>query len=134
MTQPTLQVGSIRRFTRRVHSDDVRAFAELTGDKNPIHLDEEFAKDTKFGHRVAHGMLVASYLSKILGCDYPGPGTIYLGQNLKFLSPIFIDSDVTIEIEVLRVRDDKPIAFLRTDFLSASGEKLISGEGVVMFS
>lgn len=76
----------------------VSEFAALTGDRNPIHLDAEFAKNTLFGRPIAHGMLISSYFSKLIAENYPGPGSIYLVQNIKFLKPCFVGDKITVKI------------------------------------
>ncbi len=95
-------------FTKRVITTAmVDSFAELTGDKNPVHTDEEFAKNTRFGRRIAHGMLSVGIISAILGNDFPGPGSIYMRQEVKFLKPIFLEEEVKITIEILEKNEEK---------------------------
>lgn len=115
-----------------VTDEKVRNFAETSGDNNPLHLDEEFAKATRFGKRIAHGMLVASFISKVLGRNFPGDGTIYMQQEAKFKKPVFIGEEVEVEVEVIDKRDDKKIITLRTDVLNSKGEKVIAGQATVM--
>jgi acyl dehydratase len=110
----------------------VRTFAELTGDTNPVHLDEEYAATTPFGRRIAHGMIAAGLISATLANDLPGPGTVYLGQDLKFRGPVFLDDTVTVKVEVVKVRDDKPIVTLSTVCTNQDGEVVLDGEAVVM--
>lgn len=85
----------------------VNEFAELTGDKNPIHLDEEYAKNSRFGRRIAHGMLVSSFISKIIAMDYPGEGSIYVKQSLEFLQPCYIGDTLTYDITTTSVDNGK---------------------------
>ena len=85
-----LEVGQIHQSSVTITGEMIERFAQVTGDDNPIHLDEDFAKGTRFKSRVAHGMLVAGILSGVLGTGFPGVGTIYLSQTLKFLKPVFI--------------------------------------------
>lgn len=85
----------------------VNEFAELTGDKNPIHLDEEYAKNSRFGKRIVHGMLVSSFISKIIAMDYPGEGSIYVKQNLEFLQPCYIGDSLTYKIIPTNVDNGK---------------------------
>jgi acyl dehydratase len=89
-------------------------FAEVSGDLNPIHLDPVEAARSPFGERIAHGFLVGSFISALLGNDLPGPGTIYMGQTLKFLAPVHIGDEITASVEVIAVREDKRIVTLRT--------------------
>ena len=125
-------IGMMSRQAFVVSEERVRAFAELTGDMNPVHLDEEFAKTTQFGRRIAHGMLVASFISKVLGRDFPGEGTIYVSQKVRFRRPVFIGDTVTVEVEVTEKNDEKKRLILRTDVISEAGEKVIIGEAEVM--
>jgi 3-hydroxybutyryl-CoA dehydratase len=126
------KVGYTASITRRVTEADVRAFAELTGDHNPVHLDEGFAVKTRFGRRIAHGMLGASLISAVLGTELPGTGSIYLSQTLQFLGPVYLDDTVTARVTVTKVREDKSIVTLATVCENQSGETLIRGEAVVL--
>jgi len=127
----TMTVGDTYSETRAFTEAEVVAFAEVSGDKNPVHLDEAFARETVFGQRIIHGMLAVSHISKVLGTAFPGEGTIYLGQEVRFRGPIFIDQEVRFELEVVGKRDDKNILTIRTTCVSAEGKPLITGEAVV---
>ena len=127
----TLKVGDKASLTKIITDEDVRQFAEITNDKNPIHLDEEAAAGSIFGQRIAHGMLVAGLFSGLIGMEVPGPGTIYLGQDLKFKAPVPIGTRVTATVEITKIREDKPIATLRTVCVDESGKVVIDGEAVV---
>jgi acyl dehydratase len=126
-----LKVGDKASLTKVISEEDVRQFAGISNDTNPIHLDDEFAAQSIFGQRIAHGMLVASLFSGLIGMEVPGKGTIYLGQDLKFKAPVPIGTRVTATVEVIKVREDKPIATLRTVCVNDAGEVLIDGEAVV---
>ena len=111
-------------FTKRVITTAmVDSFAELTGDKNPVHTDEEFAKNTRFGRRIAHGMLSVGIISAILGNDFPGPGSIYMRQEVKFLKPIFLEEEVKITIEILEKNEEKKRLLVRTTVEKSNVEK-----------
>ena len=84
-----LTVGDTAEITRTIAESDIEAFAGVTGDRNPVHLDDEFAKNTRFGRRIAHGMLTASLISSVLANHLPGEGSVYLGQTLQFVAPVF---------------------------------------------
>lgn len=127
-----LKIGDTASISRRVTNADVRAFAELTGDLNPVHLDEAFARQTRFGRRIAHGMFGASLISAVLGTELPGSGSIYLSQSLQFHGPVYLDDVVTARVTVTKVREDKSIVTLETVCESQNGERLISGEAVVL--
>jgi 3-hydroxybutyryl-CoA dehydratase len=132
MNTMKIKLGDSASSIREVTDDDVRKFAELTGDHNPIHLDDEFAGTTRFGRRIAHGMLGASLISAVLGNDLPGAGSIYLSQTLRFLAPVYLGDTLTARVTVTKIRDDKPIATLETVCLNQHGETLIRGEAVVL--
>jgi acyl dehydratase len=127
-----LKVGDTASISRRITDVDIRFFAELTGDNNPVHLDEGFAVKTRFGRRVAHGMFGASLISAVLGTELPGPGSIYLSQTLQFLGPVYIDDIVTARVTVQKIREDKSIVTLETVCENQRGETLIRGEAVVL--
>lgn len=128
----TLQVGDTASMTKTITDEDISAFAGLTGDHNPVHLDDEFAKTTRLGRRVAHGMLVASLISSVLANDLPGVGTVYLGQTLSFIAPVYPGDTVTARVTVTKVREDKPIVTLETVCTNQSDETVIRGEAVVL--
>ena len=130
----TLSVGDAAEMSKTVTEEDVRAFAELTGDRNPVHLDEEYAAGTRFGRRIAHGMLGASLISAVLANELPGRGTVYLSQTLRFTAPVFLGDTVTARVVVKQVREDKPIVTLETFCTNERGERVVEGEAVVLAS
>lgn len=95
-----IEVGDEFSTTHFISAEDVRLFAQVTGDDNPIHLDEEFARESRFGTRVVHGVLLLGVISKVLGHDYPGPGSIAVAMTAKFLRPVPVDSEVLVEVKV----------------------------------
>ena len=130
---PAVKVGQTAQITRKFTEEDVGLFSELSMDFNPVHLDPEFAEKSMFGQRIVHGMLVSSLFSGLLGKHLPGEGTIYLGQDLKFLKPVYLDQDITATVEVIEVRDDKPIITLKTTCVNDEGVTVVSGEAVVLY-
>ena len=128
-----ISVGQTASVTKSFTEEDVKAFASLSLDFNPVHLDADYAKETVFGKQIVHGMLASSLFSGLLGKHLPGEGTIYLGQNLKFKKPIFIDQEVTATVEISSIRTDKPIITLNATCVNVQGEVVIAGEAVVMF-
>ena len=128
----TLNVGDTASLSREITDDEVRAFADVSGDHNPVHLDETFAATTRFGRRIAHGMFGASLISAVLGTRLPGNGSIYLSQTLKFVGPIYLGDTVTARATVLKVRTDKPIVTLETVCENQNGVTVITGEAVVL--
>ena len=129
-----LKVGDSAEIRKTIADEDVRAFAELTGDRNPVHLDEEYAASTRFGRRIAHGMLGASLISAVLANELPGRGTVYLSQTLKFTAPVFLGDTVTARVTVKHVREDKPVVTLETFCTNQRGERVVEGEAVVLVS
>lgn len=127
-----LHPGRAAEFTKTVTEQDVYAFAGITGDFNPVHVDEEYARTTRFKGRVAHGMLAAGMISTVLGTILPGRGTIYLGQELRFTAPVRFGDTLTVRVEVLDVREDKRIVTLRTVVANQEGTTVIDGKATVM--
>lgn len=128
-----LNIGDTATRTKTITDEDVRAFAAVSGDENPLHLDEDFAANTRFGKRIAHGMLSASLISAVLANDLPGQGSIYMGQTLKFVAPVFIGDEITARVTVTSVRDDKPIAKLETVCVNQHNEVVIKGEATIHY-
>lgn len=128
------KVGDSAEITKEITDADIEAFAEVTGDHNPIHLDDAFAKSTRFGRRIAHGMLTASLISSVLANKLPGEGSVYLGQSLQFVAPVFPGDEVTARVTVKQIRDDKPILKLETICVNQRDETVIRGEATVLVS
>lgn len=118
--------------SRLVTDELIRKFAEVSGDYNPIHLDEEFAKTTRFGKRIAHGMLSGAFISAVLGYEFKERKIVYLSQTMKFTAPVFIDDTVTVTATVTNMRLDKGIVVLETVCTNQNGETLVKGEATVM--
>lgn len=127
-----LTVGETASLSKTITADDIQSFANLTGDHNPVHLDDEFAQTTRFGRRIAHGMLSASLISAVLANQLPGQGTVYLSQSLQFVAPVYLNDTVTARVTVTKVRADKPIVTLETVCVNQRDELLIKGEAVVL--
>jgi 3-hydroxybutyryl-CoA dehydratase len=128
----SFSVGQSSSLRRTVTAVDVDAFARLTGDTNPLHLDDAFASGTRFGRRIAHGMLAASYVATLLGTKFPGPGTIYLGQTLTFSRPVFLDDTLEVSAVVTGYRAQRGIVTLKTTVCNDRGETVLSGEAVCL--
>jgi 3-hydroxybutyryl-CoA dehydratase len=125
-----LSVGMTETFSKTVASSDVVGFAQLTGDRNPIHLSEHFAAKTTFGGRVAHGLYTASLISAVLGTRLPGPGAIYISQTLNFRAPVRIGDTVEVTVEVAELIPDRQRARL-TCICKVGGEVVLDGEALV---
>jgi acyl dehydratase len=128
----SLKIGDIASRTKTITDADVQDFARATGDTNPVHLDDAYAAGTRFGRRIAHGMLTGSLISAVLGNDLPGHGAIYLGQEFKFRAPVYLGDTVTATVEVVAYREDKRIATLKTTCTNQDGIVVIEGEAVVI--
>jgi 3-hydroxybutyryl-CoA dehydratase len=126
-----LTVGQSYEKSVVITAELIERFAEVTGDHNPIHLDEEYAGKSIFKQRVAQGMLQAGLLSGILGCHFPGVGTIYLSQTLKFIKPVFINDQITLCLTVLEIISEKNRVRLETLFTNQNAETVITGEALV---
>lgn len=133
MTFSELKVGQRASIQKTFTSSDVEAFAQVSMDTNPIHLDEEYAKTTVFGRRIVHGILTSGLISAVLANKLPGPGTIYLGQELRFTAPVFLGDTITAEVEIAEIREDKKIIKLNTTCTNQDGKAVITGLATVKF-
>ena len=129
---PKPQVGEKATRSLTISDATIRDFAAVTGDTNPVHLDDDYAAGTRFGRRIAHGMIAAGLISATLANDLPGPGTVYLNQTLHFKAPVFPGDTVTATVEVLTVRPDKPILTLSTVCTNQDGAAVLEGQAVVL--
>ncbi len=126
-----MSVGMTHQTEHVITEKDIELFAEVSGDRNPLHMDDEFAKHTPFGQRIAHGALTASYISGILGNDLPGPGSIFVGLNMRFRRPVLIGSLVIVKVEVTEMRERGNRVTLKVS-CNVDGKAAISGEAMVM--
>ena len=127
-----LKIGDQFSTSREVTDEVIRKFAEVSGDFNPIHLDEEFAKSTRFGRRIAHGMLSGAFISAVLGNEFRERKIVYLSQTMKFVAPVFIGDTVKATGTITNIRKDKDIVTLETVCTNQNGETLVKGEAAVM--
>lgn len=125
-------LGAKASRARTITETDLVLFAGISGDHNPVHLNAHFAAQTFYGQRVVHGLLTASLISAVLGNDLPGPGSIYLGQTLKFLAPVYIGDTITASAEVIDVREEKRIIILRTDCVNQRGQLVLTGDATIL--
>ncbi len=123
-----LSVGQKATRSITLTTDHVKTFAELTGDRNPLHFDESFASKTQFGRLVVQGGLTTGLLHALVAMDMPGPGTVYLSQDWKFTAPVFIGDTITAEAEVVSVHQSKPVTQLRMRVTRQTGETVLEGE------
>jgi acyl dehydratase len=127
----TLAVGATARRSKQVTDDDIELFARLTGDRNPLHFDEAFARATRFGQRVVQGGITAGILNAIVAQDLPGPGSVFMEQRLRFTAPVRPGDTITGEVEVTAIRADKPIVTLAVQVTRQDGVRVLEGEAVV---
>lgn len=132
MEKYNYKVGNKCSDQRQITKDLIRKFSEITGDNNPIHSDEEYAKTTMFGGLIAPGILVAGLISGVLGDKFPGPGTIYVSQNLKFLKPVKVNDCITAEVEIIDINTEKDRLILKTRCYNQKGIDVIVGDAVVI--
>lgn len=125
-------IGARASRTKTFSEADVLGFAQVSGDVNPVHLDETYAAGTVFGRRIVHGMLTASVISAALANDLPGEGTIYLNQTLTFKKPVFIGDSITAQLEVTDFNERRRIATIRTTCINQNGDVVLVGEAVVL--
>jgi acyl dehydratase len=123
-----LRAGQTASRSLEVTTEAVRAYAEITGDRNPLHFDEGFAARTRFGRLVAQGGITTGVLHALVAEDMPGPGTVFLSQNWKFTAPVYIGDTITGTAEVLTVHDSKPVCSLAVRVTRQGGEVVLEGE------
>ena len=124
-------LGDCAEFSKTMSESDIYQFAGITGDLNPAHIDEEFAKKTFFKGRIAHGMLMAGFISTVVGTKLPGPGTIYVEQNLKFLAPVKIQDTITAKIKLSEIIKEKNRVKFYTTCTNQNGTVVVDGYAVV---
>lgn len=127
-----INIGDSASITKTFSDEDVRSFAEISGDKNPVHLDDKFAAQTQFKKRLVHGMLTAGLISAVLGTELPGPGSIYLSQSINFRAPVFIGDTITAMVTVVKVREGKSIVTLETICKNQNDVVVLKGEAVLL--
>ena len=123
-----LSIGQVAKRSITLTEQHVKTYAELSGDYNPLHFDEDFARKTKFGKLVVQGGLTTGLLHALVAMDMPGPGTVFLSQNWKFIAPVFIDDTITAKAEILRMHESKPVTQLAITIERQDGEVVLEGE------
>lgn len=126
------KVGQEASFSRTITETDVVQFAGLSGDYNPVHVDKEYAKGTRFGQRIAHGILTTTFLSRLLGMELPGPGAIYLDQTLSFKKPVFIGDTITAKAIIKEIDEERRILTLNTICMKQDNTIVLEGVGRMM--
>jgi acyl dehydratase len=123
-----LEVGRRARRTQTVTAREVELYAQITGDRNPLHFDADFAARTRFGRLVAQGGIASGMLNALVAMDMPGPGTVFLSQTLTYKAPTYLGDTLTAEIEVLSLKPDKPVCQLKATITNQDGTLLLEGE------
>ncbi len=132
MTVADFAIGQRASLSKTITEDDVNTFAELIGDFNPIHVDEEYARQSRFGRRIAHGVFTVGLISSVLGNELPGPGSIYLSQQIDFSAPVYIGDTITATVEVIAWQPDKRIITLKTDCHNQDETQVATGQAVLL--
>ena len=127
-----IKVGDNASLTKTFTESDVLTFAEISGDNNPVHIDATYAISTRFERQIVHGMLTAGLISAVLGTQMPGPGSIYLKQEMNFRAPVYIGDTVTATATVTKIRNEKSIVTLKTTCINQDGKELIDGFAVLL--
>jgi len=131
MVYNELNVGMTAEIEKAFDAEVVKNFADLVSDHNPVHLNEEYASKSIFRKRIVHGLLVSGLISAVIGTKLPGEGSIYLGQSLNFIKPVYLEDKIKAKVEVIKLRDDKKIVTLKTICINQNNEEVINGEAVV---
>jgi 3-hydroxybutyryl-CoA dehydratase len=131
-TYDEIEIGQTASYSKQISEQDIQLFATVSGDVNPVHLDAEYAATTPFKERIAHGMLTGALVSAALALELPGPGTIYLGQSLRFRLPVKIGDEITVQLEVTEKRDDKRFVTLACKAVNQHGKAVATGTAEVM--
>lgn len=127
-----IKIGSKANIVKQITEEDIENFSNISLDNNPVHLNEEYARNTIFNTRIAHGILVAGLISAVLGTKLPGEGSIYLGQTLEFLKPVYIGDTISAEVEIIDIIENKSIYILKTICKNQKNEIVIKGEAKIL--
>jgi len=134
MEMRRLKIGEKQTLTKKFDHNLVAEFAKISGDINPIHINEAYASKTRFGRCIVHGGLVSSMFSNIIANELPGPGSIFISQSLQFLLPVFVGDTVTSSVQIIKIREDKPIITLSTLCENSDFNVALKGEAVVLYT
>jgi 3-hydroxybutyryl-CoA dehydratase len=132
LTYEEIKIGDTANFSKTISEFDIYQFAGITGDFNPMHINEEYADTTIFKDRIAHGLLTGSFISTVLGMKLPGPNSIYLSQSFRFTAPVKIGDTIHATVEVIEKQNDKKFIKLRTQVWNQRKEMVVDGEALVM--
>ena len=132
ITFDEITIGQTAEFRRQIAEQDILLFAALSGDVNPLHLDDDYAASTAFGERIAHGMLTGAIISAAIAMELPGPGSVYLSQSLQFLRPVKIGDEITVHLQVTEKRASRSVVVLDCTALNAKNKAVVKGIAEVM--
>lgn len=127
-----ITIGQTASYSKTLSEDDITLFAAVSGDVNPVHLDADFAANSQFKQRIAHGMWSGAVISAALALEFPGPGTIYLGQSLSFRAPVFIGDTITVKLEATAKREDKKFVTIACTAVNQDGRTVVKGSAEVI--
>lgn len=127
-----IKLGDVAEIKKELTKEDIILFAAMSGDVNPAHLDEEYARQSMFKEVIGHGMWSGSFISTILGTIYPGPGTIYLGQSFRFRRPVKEGDTITVQVEVVEINQEKKRITLKNTITNQDGDVVVTGESEVI--
>jgi 3-hydroxybutyryl-CoA dehydratase len=128
-----MKMGQTAELAHTITENDIQVFGDLSGDYNPVHFDDEWAKTTMFGGRIAHGILTAAFISAAIGMHLPGPGTIYMSQSMRFMAPVRIGDTITARVEVVNLNDEKERVTLKTTCINQHDKVVLDGEALIAF-
>lgn len=132
ITYDEIQIDQTATYSKTVTEQDITLFAMVSGDVNPVHMDEGYAQNTPFGGRIAHGMFTGALVSAALAMKLPGPGTVYLNQSIKFKAPVMIGDEITVTLKVIKKRDDRKFVTLDCNVTNQTGKTVAAGEAMVI--
>lgn len=128
----TMKIGDERRYKRTITTEDIRLFGQVTEDMNPAHFDAAYAAKTPFKKPIVHGMLVGGLFSRIFGLEYPGEGTIYCGQTLKFRKPVYPDTELEVRVRLIELNTERNRVTFLTEVYDHAGDCVLTGEATLM--
>ena len=134
MKMRNFKIGQEEKLKKVFTGEDVEMFAKLSMDMNPVHIDEEYAKNSFFGRRIVHGFLSSSLISAVIGTQLPGPGAIYLHQDINFRKPVYLGDEITAIVRVVNIKPEKRLLYLDTKCVNTNGDIVVDGEAIVKYN
>jgi len=131
-TYESLKIGDTHDMHRFISEDDVLTFARITGDDNPIHVNKDYAQTTRFGHRIVHGVLLLGFISKVLGRDFPGSGSIAVSISCRFLRPVRVNSEVRVSVKIIEKLEKRGYVRAETNIYTENNKMALAGEVTII--